>query len=218
MSLKSFSPFGTTRELEGQIDEFLNKISEGGLSFRGGLAAYLEGRLAVAEEKLEQLSGLEKRCDALRRSIETTLYTEMLIPESRSDVLQLLSDMDDLLDGFKHSLLGIVVERPNVPEGERGAVAELGEQVIEAAEYTVRAARAFFRDAPSIRDHVHKIGFFEEESDRVALRLTRQIFASELPLAHKLHLRDAIRGIAEIADNAEGCGDRLTIFAIKRSL
>ena len=218
MSLRSFSPFGTTRELEGQIDEFLDKVSEGGLVFRSGLGAYLEGRTTVAEEKLELLSVLEKRCDALRRSIETTLYTEMLIPESRSDVLQLLSDVDDLLDGFKHSLMGIVVERPDVPPEYREAMVELGEQVIEASEYTVRAARAFFRDAPTIRDHVHKIGYFEEESDRVSLRLVRQIFASDLPLAHQLHLRGTIRLIAEIADNAEGCGDRLTIFAIKRSL
>ncbi len=218
MSWKSFSPFGTTRELEGQIDEFLNKVSEGGLAFQRGWGAYLEGKMTVAEEKLEQLSTLEKRCDALRRSIETTLYTEMLIPESRSDVLQLLSDIDDLLDGFKHSLMGIVVERPDVPSEYREALVELGEQVIEASEYTVRAARAFFRDAPTIRDHVHKIGYFEEESDQVALRLSRQIFASDLPLAHKMHLRDAIRFITEIADNAEDCGDRLTIFAIKRSL
>ncbi len=218
MSLKSFSPFGTTRELEGQIDEFLDKVSEGGLVFRAGLDGYLDEKWDVAGEKLEQISVLERRCDALRRSIETTLYTEMLIPESRSDVLQLLSDIDDLLDGFKHSLMGIVVERPDVPPQYRDPLRELGEQVIEASEYTVRAARAFFRDAPTIRDHVHKIGFFEEESDRAALRLNREVFASDLPLAHKMHLRDAIRFIAEIADNAEDCGDRMTIFAIKRSL
>ncbi len=218
MSLRSFSPFGTTRELEGQIDEFLNKVSEGGLVYQGALGAYLEGKLAVAEEKLAQISTLEKRCDALRRTIETTLYTEMLIPESRSDVLQLLSDIDDLLDGFKHSLMGFVVEQPDVPREYCEGLVALGGQVIEACEYTVRAARAFFRDAPTIRDHVHKIGYFEEESDRVALRLRRQIFASGLPLSRKMHLRDAIRFISEIADNAEDCGDRLTIFAIKRSL
>ena len=218
MSPKLLSPFGTTRALEGQIDEFLDKVSEGGLVFRRGLQAYLEQSPAGADEKLAQLSVLEKRCDGLRRSIETTLYTEMLIPESRGDVLNLLGDLDDLLDGFKESLKMFVVERPDVPGEYCESVSELGGLAIEASEHTVRASRAFFRDLPTIRDFVHKIGYFEAESDGVELRLLRQIFDSEIPLAHKTHLRDAIKRISEIADNAEDCGDRLTIFAIKRSL
>lgn len=218
MSPKSLSPFGTTRALVGQIDEFLDKVSEGGLVFQRGLNAYLEQSLNVAAEKLTQLSTLEKRCDALRRSIESTLYTEMLIPESRGDVLNLLGDLDDLLDGLKASLRMFVVECPDVPEEYRESVSELGDLAIEANEHTVRASRAFFRDVPTIRDYIHKIGYYEEESDGVELRLLQQIFDSDLPLSRKTHLRDVIRRISEIADNAEDCGDRLTIFAIKRSL
>jgi len=218
MSPKSFSPFGTTRELERQIDEFLDKISEGGLVFQRGLEAYLDLNRSLAEEKLTQISALEKRCDALRRAIETTLYTEMLIPESRGDVLNLLGDLDDLLDGFKHSLMGFVVEHPEVPQQFRAGIAELRDLVIEACEYTVKAARSFFRDSPAIRDHIHKIGYFEAESDNVALRILRELFDGDLPLSKKLHLRNAVRFIGEIADNAEDCGDRMMIFAIKRSL
>ncbi len=218
MASKSFSPFGTTRVLEGQIDEFLDKVSEGGLLFQRGLTAYMEQSSAIAGEKLEQLVALEKRCDELRRSIETTLYSEMLIPESRGDVLVLLADLDDLVDGFKATLMMLAVERPEVSPEYRRAMSELGGLVIEASEHTVRASRAFFRDAPTIRDFVHKIGYFEAESDGVGLRLLREIFDSDLPLARKLHLRDMIRQICEIADNAEDCGDRLTIYAIKRSL
>ena len=218
MALKSFSPFGSTRDLEGQIDEFLDKVSEGGLVYRRGLGAYLEGDLAVADEKMIQLSTLEKRCDELRRRIEITLYSEMLIPESRGDVLHLLGDLDNLLDGFKSSLLGFVVERPDVPPEYRDSVVELGSLVIESCEYTVRAARAFFRDAPTIRDHIHKIGYYENESDGVALRVRRMIFESDLPLSRRMHLRDAVGFISTIADLAEDCGDRLTIYAIKRSL
>ncbi len=218
MSSKSFSPFGTTRALEGQIDEFLDKVSEGGLIFQRGLNAYLEQSPVLSGAKLEQLAALEKRCDELRRSIEMTLYSEMLIPESRGDVLILLADLDDLVDGFKATLMMFVVERPDVPQDCRASMSELGDLVIEASEHTVRASRAFFRDAGTIRDFVHKIGYFEAESDGVGLRLRRQVFDSDLPLARKLHLRDVIREICEIADNAEDCGDRLMIYAIKRSL
>jgi predicted phosphate transport protein (TIGR00153 family) len=178
----------------------------------------LEQSQAVADEKLEQLTALEKRCDALQRSIETTMYTEMLIPESQGDVLNLLGDLDDLLDGFKASLRMCIVERPEFPEDLRATVSDLVKLVIDASEHTVRAARAFFRDAPTIRDSVHKVAYYEAESDEVELRLLRQVFDSDLPLACRSHLRDAIRMITVIADNAEDCGDRLTIYAIKRSL
>jgi len=212
------SPFGRTRALQGQIDEFLDAVSRGGLIFQRGLRACIERRLEIAEQKLVQITELEHHADDLRRSTETTLYAEMLIPESRGDVLNLLGDLDDLLDGFKSSLMGFVVERPDVPDAFRSGVIDLGAIVTESCEQTVQAARAFFRDAPNIRDHIHKIGHYEAESDEVTLRLRKAIFAHDMPLAQKLHLRGHIQGISQIADAAEDCGDRLTIYAIKRSL
>lgn len=213
-----FSPFGRTRALQDQIDEFLDAVSEGGILFQRGLRACLERRLEVAEQKLMQLTELEHHADDLRRSIETTLYTEMLIPESRSDVLNLLGDLDDLLDGFKGSLMGFVVERPNVPDEYSSGLIDLGAIVTESCEQTVQAARAFFRDAPNIRDHIHKIAHYEEESDEVTLRLRKAVFGHTMPLERKLHLYAHIQGISQIADAAEDCGDRLTIYSIKRSL
>ncbi len=218
MARSILSLFGSTRALEGQIDTFLEKISEGGLVFQAGLNAFLAARLERAGERIEQLTALESEADALRRSIEMTLYTEMLIPESRGDVLNLLGDLDTLLDGFKASLLGIVVEQPEIPTIYHDRVRDLGAVVTEACEHTIRAARAFFRDVPSIRDHIHKISYFEAESDEIALRLNRSVFGSDIELSRKLHLRDTLRVICEIADAAEDCGDRLAIYAVKRSL
>ena len=213
-----FSPFSRTRALQSQIDDFLDAVSQGGLLFRRGLRACVENQIDIAEQKLAQLTELERHADQLRRSIETTLYAEMLIPESRGDVLNLLGDLDDLLDGFKSSLMGFVVERPVVPDICSAGVIDLAVIVTESSEQTVQAARAFFRDAPNIRDHIHKIGHYEAESDEITLRLRKTIFAHNMPLAEKLHLRAHLHGISQIADAAEDCGDRLTIYAIKRSL
>jgi uncharacterized protein len=218
MSERSISPFGKTRALVAQIDEFLDKLSEGGMVYARGLRAFLEDQSSVAEQKLAQLTALENRCDALRRTIEATLYTEMLIPESRSDVLHLLGELDDLLDGFKASLTEFVVERPEVRAEYRPDVLELSSLVVESCESAVRAARAFFRDVPAIRDHVHKTGYYEKESDIVALRLRKALFDSDMTLSQKMHLRDALEFLADIANAAEDCGDRLTIYAIKRHL
>jgi len=213
-----FLLFGKTRVLESAIDEFLDSVSEGGLVFDRVVAGYLSDKLDRVQEKLDQLTNLESRGDQLRRSIETTLYAEMLIPESRGDVLNLLGDLDELLDRFKSITQSLALERPQVPSDFHDGLGELVSVARDSTEYTVQAARAFFRDSPAIRDHIHKIGYFEAEADAITLRLRQAIFGSELDLAHKIHLREMVCAISSIADLAEDCGDRLTIYAIKRAL
>ena len=85
------SPFRRTKALETEIDSFLDKLSESGLLFKRALQIYLaDGASAEFDEKLQAVNRLESEADKLRRSIETQLYTQTLIPESRGDVLGLL--------------------------------------------------------------------------------------------------------------------------------
>ena len=138
--------------------------------FELGVGAYLDD-CTGCEERLKQISELEHRNDELRRSIETALYTEMLIPDFRGDVLSLLEDLDSLLDDLKSTLLSITIERPDVPEETKKEYTELISVVVKSVESTVLASRAFFTDINSVRDHIHKIGFYEREADKVAIRM-----------------------------------------------
>lgn len=217
--MKGIKPFGRTKAIENQINEFLDKISEAGLVFEMGFVSYMDcGVDDSCQEKLRQISDLERRGDKLRREIETALYTELLIPDSRGDVLSLLEDLDDLLDRLKSTLLGITIEQPDIPDGEKNDLKELISMAVRSVESTVVASRAFFTDFTAVRDHIHKIGFFEREADRIAIGMKKNIFQSELPLDRKMHLRDVVDTVDHLADQAENVGDRLSIYAIKRSL
>ncbi len=219
MAAMKSSPFVRTKAIENQINEFLDKISEAGLVFEMGLNAYMHcGMGEDCEMKLEQVSELERRGDELRRDIETALYTELLIPDSRGDVLSLLEDLDYLLDVMKSTLLNISIERPDIPDDGEPDLKELVALAVKAVESTVQASRAFFADISGVRDHIHKIGFFEREADKIALRLKKRIFDSDLPLERKLHLRDLVDTVEKLPDEAENVGDKLSIYTIKRSL
>lgn len=219
MAAMKSSPFVRTKAIENQINEFLDKISEAGLVFEMGMAAYMHcGVGEDCEMKLEQVSELERRGDELRRDIETALYTELLIPDSRGDVLSLLEDLDYLLDVMKSTLLNISIERPDIPDDGEPDLKELVAMAVKAVESTVQASRAFFADISGVRDHIHKIGFFEREADKIALRLKKRIFDSDLPLDRKLHLRDLVDTVEKLPDEAENVGDKLSIYTIKRSL
>jgi len=58
--------------------------------------------------------------------------------------------------------------------------------------------------------------FYEKEADKGSTKLKRQIFASDIDLDHKWHLRHFVELIDTIADVSEDVADRLAIYAIKR--
>lgn len=210
--------FGKTRAVERQIDQFLDAVSESGLLFQQTVIGYVaSGTDEDCMRRQQRVSALERECDDLRRSIEAILLTQMLIPESRSDVLSLIDLLDGLLDRIKRELLSMTIETPDVPAELCGDIEKLVKAVSAAIDETVRASRAYFTDHRSVRDHVHKIGIHESEADAVAIRMKRQIFDSERDLAEKMMLRDFVDSLDALADQAEDVGDRLSVFTLHRS-
>jgi uncharacterized protein len=211
--------FRTTRIIESQIEEFLDAINKGALVFRDAVASYLEGREADFGAKLAILEGLETRADRLSREIESSLYSQSLIPEHRGDVLALLEHSDDIIDRAKTCLQRFDVERPTIPANWQADYRRLAETVFRCAEAVVMAARRFFREPAAVTDYLYQVHHYEGEADRIGLELRRGIFADpSLDLARRQHLRYFAEGIDRVADMAEGVADRLAIYSIKRRL
>lgn len=205
--------------IETQIDEFLNRISEAGLIFKGAIVDYLKGDLETFEHKRDRLHEAERQGDVLRRELERMLYTKTLIPESRGDVLELIENMDTLLDHYKSAMWRIDIEQPRICDEFHEDFKELVAYGVEAVESTVCACRAFFRNIDTASTHMDKVIYWEKKSDAVSTRLQRAIFRREdLRLSHKRHIRDFVRFMEKIADEAEDVIDRLSIYIIKRAL
>lgn len=211
--------FGRTRALENQVDEFLDKVSEAGLIFSRAVRVYLEeGACADFDAFLTQESTIEGREDQLRRSIEVELYARTLIPDLRADVLRLLEDIDSLVNAYEGHLFRISIQQPDVPEEFHKGFIDLTETVVTCVDSVVLAARSFFRDIESVRDHASKTMFFESEADKISTKLQRGIFASDLPLERKIHLRYFVERIDDVANKAEDVADTLQIYTIKRKI
>ena len=116
--------------IEKEIDEFLDQVSEAGLSVQERDGRLSEGEHSEAfVQALTSIRNTEHKGDALRRSIEQDLYQKTLIPESRGDVMELLEDMDALLDRFTGLIWQFDIERPdicvNVSRGLQGTPAAI---------------------------------------------------------------------------------------------
>jgi hypothetical protein len=205
--------------IERQVDEFMDLVSEAGLLCRQGMEAYLKCDMEAFALALESIRKKENQGDALRRAIETELYRKTLIPESRGDVMQLLEDMDALLDRFAGLIWQFEIEHPEICPEFHGDFRELLQYSIEAVEAVVRSCRAFFKELHAVADHIHKVSFWEKESDKVSTRLQKAIFVrEELRLSHRMHLRFFVKQVDRIADEAEDVADRLNIYVLKRML
>lgn len=205
--------------IEKQVENFLDQVSLSGLIFRQGCEHYLSGHEEDFERKIQEIADCEHTGDDLRRSINEHLYSKTLIPESRGDVMELLENMDSLLDRFKGTLWRFRIEYPEICEEFHYDFKQIINAAIEANEALVASCRMFFTDISKVSSYLHKVSYWESESDKISIRLQESIFAKkDLRLSHRMQQRDFAHSLDKIADRAEDIADRLNIYVIKRSL
>ncbi len=210
--------FKKTKELEARIDEYLDCVIQGALLFKQGLRYFLESRDEDFRKRASELEKMEHRGDALRRTIESTLYEHTLIPESRGDVLGLLESTDTVLNAMSETLIRFGVEKPEFTHDHFPLYFDLIDLTAQAVEAMNHAIRSYFRDLNGVRDQISKVQFFEKEADNIARKIKQQVFESQLDLCQKIHIRDFVDYIENITNLAEDVCDRLTIATIKRYL
>ena len=86
---KTESLFGQTKQLEREIDQFVDILSEVGLVFKSIVTLYLNNDSSDKfDEMVQHVSEMESKVDKITKEVERTLYEETLIPDARSDVLR----------------------------------------------------------------------------------------------------------------------------------
>lgn len=212
--------FGNAKNIESNINQFFDAISEAGLIFSAGISDYLNRDFEQFKRKILDIKKQEGFADNLRREIRYNIYTKMLIPESRGDVLGLLETSDDVIDTTKTVLTYFDIEQPDIPASLNKELLKLTEASGNAISNLVLANRAFFNNDPAIRDYIHKVHFYEHDADQIEEQLLRRIFISDQidDLAKKLQLSNFVSHISNLADSAEAVVERLSVYSIKRSI
>ena len=218
-NFKAESVFGQTKQLEREIDQFVDILSEVGLVFKTIIPMYLNnGATNKFDEMVEQVREMESKADKITKEVERTLYEETLIPDARSDVLRLLEHMDEIIGMYQGNCYHFSIQKPDFPKEFHEDLNNLTETVVNCVESLCLTVRSFFRDIKSVRDNAHKVTFYEKESDKQFSTLARKIFDTDLSLDRKMHLRYFVEKIDRICDLAEDIADEVQIYAIKRAI
>ncbi|MCP4220985.1 MAG: DUF47 family protein [bacterium] len=207
-------------QLIAEIESFWDTMSRAAMVFNEGVNDYLDNRMERLAVRLEEIDKLENAADDLRREIKYKLYSQMLIPESRGDVLGLLENSDNAIDRTKKILNSLDIERPEIPPCLVEDFRELADVSTNAMDQMVKACRAFFADIKIINDYINKVYFYEHEADKLEEMIKRKAFkTNEIDwLSLRVQIRYFAEKISMLSDDAEAVCERLSIYTIKRSI
>ncbi len=204
------------RELRGQLALYIEKARGVFGTFRDGLTHYGEHGSEGLESYVRLSHTDESECDRVRRQIERDLFAKSLLPEAREDIMSLLEHVDLVINQAEDVLRQIVLQRICLPPPFRQGYAELGRRCYQAAMTLMDQATAALGNELRSRDLGDAVKVCESQADQSEQSLVAALFASDLPLAEKLHYRDLVTLTAAMGDLAEDAANLITVFALKR--
>lgn len=207
-------------DLQNLINKYIDVIEKCGLVFREGVKSYINWQEERFTNYYKDMLSLESRADEYRHDIKFKLYSYMLIPESRGDVLGVIETLDDVVDVCKKVVEQLSIEKPDIPENLRPGFLELSELSAKTILELVKATRAFFTEIKLVENYINKVHFYEHEADKLEESLKRKVFEHRdiAYLSVKMHLRYFVEKIGLPADIAESVAEKLSVYAIKRRL
>ncbi|MCK4542968.1 MAG: DUF47 family protein [Spirochaetales bacterium] len=213
------SIFKQAKGIVENIETYLNDIENAVSIFELALKEYFGKKFDRFEERVAEIRKLESECDQLRGKIKFTLYSDLLIPDARGDVLGLIETLDNVVDMTETVSVQFSIEKPAIKDFLIEDFVELTEATTKTANEIILAARAFFRNPTSVNDHLTKVHFWESEADTIEERLKRKAFGSEeiKHFSKKVQMRYFAEKISLLADEAEAVAERLEVYAIKRT-
>ena len=219
MENKHFILFKRTHVLEEQITQFLMNIIQAGYLVKQGLESYFEKGVDRHFKVLQaQVSTLEAENDALRRQMELDLYHHMLLPDMRSDLIDLLEACDKIINKYETDMILWALERPNIPKKLHLPILQMMTVSLDCVGSFIGAVKTFFL-GKSVNDEIQLTYAMEHRVDVQAIDLKALVFNDKkLNLARQLQLKEFIYSLEKISDMAEDAADKLKVMKAKHTL
>ena len=180
--------------------------------------AYLDGDVAAARDGRNEVRQLEAEADRLRRAIGDELHSGAYMPLIRGDIYSLVEAFDRVPNAAEACATFFTSQKPSIPEEYTDAFRQLLADSLGSMKPLAEAVRTFFDpkgQTDEVRSLTGEVSIEESKVDEQEWALTNSVFDSAHELAHKLHLRAAIRRIVHISDRAEDAADQLGLVAVK---
>ena len=213
----TLSLFRKQQQVEDLIRFLLRNLEDLALHHREALTAYLDGNLAECEQRAQEVDRLESELDDLQRQIQQLLLREALMPDSRDDVLRLLTKLDRIPGQCRHSLKELLLELPQLPNDFRASLVLMFHKTHSCLRALSATVDSLFSDLRSVPRHAEEVARQESEVDRVEQQLLVRVFRDDsLELARQFQYKAMLQRLGGISDLAEDVADEVLLIATKR--
>jgi len=138
------------------------------------------------------------------------------LPNFRGDLLGIIESADKVGNKGEYIADILELEHPVIPEILNSQILKLFDLCVETYETLKISIKDLFEDLEKIEEHVLIVEQKEHEADGVERCLIKQIYKMDISNGHRIQLKELVRSIADIADRAEDCSDRVEIVSLKR--
>ncbi|HOO76436.1 MAG TPA: TIGR00153 family protein [bacterium] len=205
------------KEAEELFLKHCDKVMEALNHLHDLVAEYLKCDKEFKAESLK-VHQSENEADIVKQEIECLLYEGAFLPINRGDYILLAEFIDRIANQCEQVANLVVLTRLVIPDFLNEDILALLEKGRLAVGSFRKAMEAVNGDVEALKATIQEVLVFEGEGDRIEWDTIKKIFKSDLDLARKLHLRELIMAIGEIADLAEDASERLGIMLVKRPL
>jgi predicted phosphate transport protein (TIGR00153 family) len=218
--MKLYEIFGHSTKLESKIEKYFIQVMKSVLIFQEGVNDYLDGNLDDIPIRASQIAEIKEQAAEMRREIEEFLYKEMLIPDARGDVMELLESMGKIAESSSKILGNLAIEKPDLTGKLRNSFQKLTRLTVFSIDELKNASIAYFTNIAAVKSYTKKVYFYENEVDKVEEEIKNMVFTTIKieRLSHKMQIRYFAEKIAYLSDKAEHIADRLNIYVIKQSI
>ncbi|HEY8817992.1 MAG TPA: DUF47 family protein [Candidatus Limnocylindrales bacterium] len=151
------------------------------------------------DERITEIQALEKRGDQIDREVNRKLEDAFVTPFDREDIHELVSRLDDVVDGIQAIAETFVIYGVAAPTPEAKRLAAiLDSQAVELA--------AALRKLDGLKDlerHFEAVHELENEADGLSRAAVARLFHDELPPIEVIKWRDLYNGFENTIDAAE---------------
>ena len=204
--------------VEEKVQRLLRLLVDMAHLYQAAYESYFEGSLEEFSQRNQELGQIEKQLDELGHQIQMTLLHESLMPNSRDDLLWFLTKLDKVPSSFKHSLVDILFEKPEIPEELHPSMKNMLIHTHLAVQALAHATDSLFSDLRSVRQHVEEVSRQESEVDKIEYKLLQMVFENKkYELAIKYQLKGILKQIGRVTNLAEDVADTVLILATKHS-
>lgn len=205
--------------IEERLEGYFEECDRCFQLFEKAVAVLLETGYGPAfESAVDHAHESESEADDLRRDIELTLYSKALLPESRDDLLNLLESFDILLTAAETVLYDLQCQKTEIPGGLMPMLERLFETNLQAYFLLRKAVDALLHNPRFTLHAVKEVDAKESASDRLEREMVKWIYSADLEGYRRRDLKELVKQVGRISDQAEHTADLVGIIALKRQI